>query len=105
MVGIERHATQDLSRMLQDLATEREAAGRSIWPDTAVMMARAPVPGTVARVLGDLEHGDDDRRANAVLALAVLGLSDLVPFVRAREARAPRPAIRRAIEDLLACLG
>lgn len=105
MFGVERHANPDLSRMLQDLATEREAAGRSIWPDTVAMMACAPVPGTAARILGDLEHGDDTRRANAVAALGVLGRAELAPFLRERSAREPRPTIRRAIEDLLARLG
>jgi hypothetical protein len=44
--GAERLANQELSRMLQDLATEREAAGRPIWRDTDRMLGRAPVPGS-----------------------------------------------------------
>lgn len=99
LLAVERLANPDLSRMLQDLATEREAAGRPIWADTLTLMALAPVPGTAARALGDLEHGDDNRRAVAIAALARLGRADLLPFLRERLPREPKAALRRAIEQ------
>ncbi|HLU38464.1 MAG TPA: EboA domain-containing protein [Planctomycetota bacterium] len=105
LFGVERRANEELSRMLQDLATEREAAGRPVWPDTALLIARAPVPGTVARLLGDLEHGDDERRAAAAVALGLLGRADLLPFVRERLPREPKPAIRDALAQTIAALG
>jgi len=100
LFGVERLANEELSRMLQDLATEREAAGRAVWPDTLTMMAFAPVPGTAARALGDLEHGDDGRRAAAIAALRRLDRKDLLPFLRERLPREPVPALRRALSEL-----
>ncbi len=91
-------ANEELSRMLQDLATEREAAGRPVWRDTDRLLARAPVPGTVARILGGIEHGDDPRRLAAAEALALLQRSDLAAFVKERMPREPRAEIRAALE-------
>lgn len=94
-------ANPELSRMLQDLATEREAAGRSVWPDTARMIARAPCPGTLARLIGGLEHGDDRLRLAAAEGIALLHRSDLTAFARERLSREPRPEIRTALERAL----
>jgi hypothetical protein len=103
--SVERLANPELSRMLSDLATEREAAGRAVWSDTAVLLARAPVAGTVARLLGDLEHGDDERRLAAALSVPLLGRADLVPFLTERLPREPKPAIAQALRDAVAQLG
>lgn len=95
-------ANEDLSRMLQDLATEREAAGRAVWRDTDRMLCRAPVPGSIARILGGLEHGDDGRRRAATEALCHLQRTDLAVFAQERENREPRADIRALLEQLLA---
>jgi hypothetical protein len=97
----ERHANVELSRMLQDLATEREAAGRAVWRDTWRMIGRAPTAGSVARLVGGLEHGDDGVRLAAVDGLQSLGRPDLLPFARERLAREVRPAVREALQRLL----
>ncbi len=102
MYGVAARPGPELSRMLQGLATEREAAGRSVWRDTCRLTAGAPVPGTVARVLGDLEHGDAGRRLAAAEALATLGRPDLLPFARERLAREDKPDVRPALERALA---
>ena len=94
----ERLANPELSRMLQDLATEREAAGRPVWRDTDRLLGRAPVPGTVARILGGLEHGDDHRRLAAAEGLQALHRPDLAAFALERLAREPREAIRRLLQ-------
>jgi hypothetical protein len=90
--------------MLQDLATEREAAGRAVWRDTWRLIGRAPCPGTVARLVGGLEHGDDGIRLAAAEGLLALGQAELVPFAAerfAREAREPiRSLLRRLTETL-----
>ncbi len=104
LLDVERHATAELSRMLQDLATEREAAGRPIWVDTLRLAARAPVPGTLGRIIGDLEHGDDGRRLAAVEAAALVRDPRVRPFLEARAMREPKPAIRAACEVALASL-
>ncbi|GDY01104.1 hypothetical protein LBMAG49_04330 [Planctomycetota bacterium] len=93
----EQLANQELSRMLQDLATEREAAGRSIWRDTDRLISRAPVAGTIARILGGLEHGDDGRRLAAVEGLILLNRKDLAPFAIERLAREPRDVVRKLL--------
>jgi hypothetical protein len=99
--GTEEHGNPELSRMLQDLATEREAAGRPVWRDTNRMIGRAPCPGTTARLVGGLEHGDDGQRLAAVEGLRHLGRKDLLPFAAERLPREPRPAIQQALRALL----
>ena len=101
MIDATEGANPELSRMLQDLATEREAAGRGVWPDTARMIAHAPCEGTLARLIGGLEHGDDKLRLAAAEGLAHLGREDVVPYARERMDREPRPAIRDALKRCL----
>ena len=100
--GVVDRPGPELSRMLQGLATEREAAGRSVWRDTTRLCAGAPVPGTVARVLGGLEHGDAGLRLAAADALGRLHRTDLLPFARERLDREDRPEVRAALERVLA---
>lgn len=93
-------ANAELSRMLADLATEREAAGRPVWRDTDRMLARAPVAGTVARLLGGLEHGDDNRRRAAAEGLLALNRKDLRPFAEERLPREPRADVQDLLRRL-----
>ena len=102
MDGVRERPGDDLTRMLLDLASEREAAGRSIWRDTLRMAAGAPSPGTVARVVGGLEHGDAGLRLAAAEALATLGRPDLAVFARERVSREDRPDVRAALERAVA---
>lgn len=99
--GALEHGNAELTRMLQGLATEREAAGRAVWADTNYLIARAPAPGTLARLIGHLEHGDDRHRLAAAVGCAHLRLPELAPFLRERLARETRPAIRAALEAAL----
>ena len=101
MDGVVDRPGADLSRMLLDLASEREAAGRSIWRDTIRMAAGAPTPGTVARVLGGLEHGDAGLRQAAADALLRLKRPDLAVYARERLDRENKPAVREALERAL----
>jgi hypothetical protein len=97
--GGEQFANPELSRMLQDLATEREAAGRAVWRDTDRLCGRAPVAGTVARILGGLEHGDDGRRLAAAEGLLALRRPDLAAYARERLPREPRAAIQKLLAE------
>lgn len=98
--GAERFANPELSRMLQDLATEREAAGRSVWRDTWRLIGRAPCPGSIARLVGGLEHGDDGVRLAAAEGLRALGRKDLAPFAAERLPREGRESIRAVLQQL-----
>jgi hypothetical protein len=98
--GAERHCNTELSRMLQDLATEREAAGRAVWRDTWRVIGRAPTHGTRARLVGGLEHGDDGVRLAAAEGLLALQQKDLQPFAAERLAREPRAEIRAVLQQL-----
>lgn len=98
--GAERHANPELSRMLQDLATEREAAGRAVWRDTARLIGRAPCPGTAARLVGGLEHGDDGVRLAAAEGLLALDRRELAPFARERLPREVCSGIRTILARL-----
>jgi len=97
---IDEHANAELSRMLQDLATEREAAGRTVWEDTDRLVGLAPTRGTLLRLLGGLEHGSDGRRLRAAEALARLTTPDLLPLVEDRIAREPVDGIRTQLGEL-----
>lgn len=98
--GAERLANAELSRMLQDLATEREAAGRAVWRDTWRLIGRAPCPGSVARLVGGLEHGDDGVRLAAAEGLLALGRPDLAPFAAERLPREARDGVRTLLQRL-----
>ncbi len=96
-LGAERHANADLSAMLQDLATEREAAGRAVWRDTSRLIGLAPTAGTAARLVGGLEHGDDGVRRAAAEGLLALGRKELFAFAQERLPREPRADIRAVL--------
>ncbi|MBM4063693.1 MAG: hypothetical protein FJ265_21730 [Planctomycetes bacterium] len=102
VLGAERHANAGFSRMLQDLATEREAAGRAVWRDTGRMIGRAPVAGTAARLVGGLEHGDDAVRLAAAEGLLALGQADLRAFAAERLPREPRETVRAVLARIAA---
>ena len=104
ILGALEHGNPELSRMLQGLATEREAAGRAVWIGTNRLIACAPTEGTTARLIGHLEHGDDSHRLAAVEGIARLGRADLIPFLRERIDREPRPEIREALDHAVASL-
>jgi hypothetical protein len=95
-----QRANAELSRMLIDLATEQEAAGRSVWRDTWRMIGHAPCPGAQARLVGGLEHGDDGVRLAAAEGLLALGRSELRAFAAERLPREPRESVRAVLQRL-----
>ncbi|MFH0946482.1 MAG: EboA domain-containing protein [Planctomycetota bacterium] len=101
LLDVECGANVELSRMLQDLASEREIAGRMVWPGTNLLIAYAPTDGTFARIVGGLEHGDDQQRRAAAEGLEKLARDDLVPFARERLPREPRPVIRAILRRIV----
>ena len=102
MLDASSGANPELSRMLQGLATEREAAGRAVWADTNRLIAHAPAPGTIARLIGHLEHGDDRHRLGAAEGLLHLGRPEHVPYLTERLEREPRESIRAVLAQAIA---
>ncbi len=95
-------ASEQLSTMLQDFANEREAATRVVWTDTYRFIARAPAEGTAARLIGGIEHGDDDTRLAAAEGLERLAPANAAVYARERLGREKRPAIRAVLERVAA---
>ena len=89
-----------LAVMLQDFATEREAAGRPVWVDTWRVLGRAPCEGAQARILGGLEHGSDPVRLAAAEALRDLNAPELSTYAASRLPREPV----QAVKDILASI-
>ncbi len=102
LLGIEEHANAELSRMLQDLATEREAAGRPVWADTDRLVGLAPAPGTLLRLLGALTHGDERRRRAAAEALRRVPRPDVAHLIAERAAHERADDVRRLLDGLAA---
>lgn len=102
MIGIGRRATTDLSRMLLEFMTEREAAGRPVWPGSLEVAAHAPCPGVADRVLGDLWHGMDRRRLAAARAASTLATDAVRETVKQRLDVEPVEAIREELRRVQA---
>lgn len=105
-LNIESHANPTLSTMLQDLATEREAAGRSVWQHTYRMLGHAVCPGALGRLIGGIEHGDDGVRHAAADGLLAMRNNDsslqplLAQFAQERLPREPRETVRELLQQL-----
>ncbi len=102
MLGCFDEARPALSGMLRDFATEREAAGRSVWTDSYRFLGRALCEGALARLIGALEHGSDAVRHRAALGLVEGEVGQVARFARERLAREPVGAIRELLERLAA---
>lgn len=99
--GCTGRATPRLSSMLLDFMSEREAAGRPAWAGTLEVCAHAPTAGVHARLLGDLWHGNDARRAAAIRGAAAVKSLDVRPWLRERRDREESPRLRALIDDVL----
>lgn len=106
VLNAESHANKTLSTMLQDLATEREAAGRSVWMHTYRMLGHAVCPGALGRLIGGLENGNDGVRHAAADGLLAMRNNDqklqplLAQFAQERLPREPRDTIRELLQQL-----
>ena len=100
LFGALEEVSPTLAETLLSYATEREAANRTVWKDTYRVLGQAPVPGAAARLLGGIEHGDDETRLAAAEGLLALGRADLAPYARERLEREPRAAIREVLAKI-----
>jgi HEAT repeat protein len=87
--------------MLLSYITEREVAGRSVPPDLWETMARAPVPGLPAKLLGYLEHPIAAHRAAAATALALLAEPRARGFLEERLSRETDETVCKALTRAL----
>jgi L-methionine (R)-S-oxide reductase len=104
VAGLWARADDELTRMLLSYVTEREVAGRSVPPDLWIPMARAPIPGLGAKLIGYLEHPSETHRAAAARALRHLGdagwaggQSRAREFLQDRMARETDESVKKAL--------
>ncbi len=102
VLGAMRHANEELSRMVEGLATEREAAGRHIWFDTNRVVARAPSPASLERLITGLSHTEAEHRLAAAEGLAHLRAPTFLEAGRARLETETDEAVRAELERNLA---
>lgn len=104
--GVLAHASEDLSAYVMSLATEREAAGRQIWPDTNHVIACAPLDDSVDRIVAGLQHGDARHRLASGRGLSVLsrkrpGDATLIAAATARIEVEDDTAVRTVLQDIV----
>ena len=83
-VRSEERADEELARRLCEYADERESAGRSVPHSVWIVSARYPRPGLVARLIGRLEHPNEEERKVAILSLKSAQDTRAVSFLKDR---------------------
>lgn len=73
VVGFDDRVDDELARMALDLADERRAAGRSVFPELWMCLGRTPSARALESVAQELAGEDDLSRKGAVLALGRMG--------------------------------
>jgi hypothetical protein len=98
---IDERADAELTRMLLSYVTEREMAVRTVPPDIWPVAGRAPIPGTIARLVGYLEHPQAAHRAGAAQGLGISGDPRGRAFLEERLPRETDESVRAAIAGAL----
>jgi hypothetical protein len=105
IVGLAGRQNAELSRMANDYATEREAAGRPVPADIwAVIVPHAP-PGSMARILRYLAHDDPAHRYWAAVGLGTSVDAQARARLQERREQETDARVRGAIESSLAARG
>jgi hypothetical protein len=101
---LNERADAELSRSLCEYANEREAAGRQVPLSIWTVAARFPLPGLVARLIGRLEHPNQEERLNAACALQSTADPRAESFLQERLSREQDINVQHALKDALAVL-
>ncbi|MGE0431471.1 MAG: EboA domain-containing protein [Planctomycetota bacterium] len=103
VLGLAARANKELSRMLLNLVEEREVTLRP-WPiECLPIIARCPSAGFVARLIGGIEHADDQIRLSAAKALLVLpdgAGKAAAAYAADRATRERRPEVVEVLEQV-----
>lgn len=97
--GLDRRLDAELARMALDLADERHAAGRLVWPQLFLCLGREAGQRGRRWIERLLSEGLPDQRRAAALALARSGQT---AELTERAAAEPEGEVRRAMERALA---
>ena len=101
IVGLERRANPELSRMGTDYVSEQEAAGRRFPADIWLLVAPHVTPAALARMIGYLNHSTAELRRGAALGLGRAGQARARPFLGERAAIEEDAGVRAAIAQAL----
>ena len=93
-------ANTELTSMLLDFMTEREAAMRPVWHGSLELGAHAPAPGLKFKIAGDLWSGVDARRLDAARAALLLDDETVKESARLRRDKEPRADVRGLLAKL-----
>ncbi len=107
LLDVAKRATEELSEMLLEFMSEREAAGRKPWPGSLELASHAPSPGVLGRVAGDIQHGDDARRLHAVRGAGNLirqGNEFLVAQLKAQGQQERNAQVKSEIANILSTI-
>jgi hypothetical protein len=104
ILGLERRANAELTRMVMEYIDEQESARRRFPPEAWLAVARHPLPGCAGRMLGYLGHSSAQQRLGAARALAILKQPRTRSFLDERleveRDEAVRAALREALEEM-----
>jgi len=99
--GLRSRLNSELSRMADDYASEREAAGRALPADIWLALAPFASAAALPRVLRYLAEGSSDHRAWAAMGLGWRGGPDARAALQVRRDKESDPRVREAIEGAL----
>ena len=101
ILGLEERLNADLSRMSNDYASEREAAGRAVPADIWLVLAPFAGAGALERVQRYCHNADPLHRVHAALGLGLRRDPARVPELRAWLQQEQEPRVVAAIQSAL----